>query len=71
MIMAINFHPDHVIPPLVCAYPLSDREDIALDECIQMALRKGWICLSTSPVAAPLFLCSKAKWEIKTLCGLP
>jgi len=56
---AINFMEDAKFPKLAKVYPLSLAERDSLDTWINEELRKGYICLSTSPIAAPFFFVKK------------
>jgi len=56
---AIDFMEDAKLPKLTKVYPLSLVERNSLDTWIDEELRKGYICPSTSPIAAPFFFVKK------------
>ena len=51
-------------------YSLSLVEKNSLDTWIDEELRKGYIRLSTSPIAAPFFFVKKTQWKLTTHHGL-
>lgn len=55
---AIDLKPDF-IPKSSKVYPLSPREQEALDAFLSENLRKGYIVLSNSPMASPFFFVAK------------
>jgi len=56
---AIDFMEGAKLPKPVKVYLLSLVERNSLDTWINEELRKGYICLSTSPIAAPFFFVKK------------
>jgi len=56
---AIDFMEDAKLPKLTKVYLLSLAERNSLDIWIDEELRKGYICPSTSPIAAPFFFVKK------------
>ena len=56
---AIDFMENTKLPKLAKVYPLSLVERNSLDIWIDKELRKGYIHLSTSPIAAPFFFVKK------------
>jgi len=56
---AIDFMEDAKLPKPAKVYPLSLAERNSLDTWIDEELRKGYICLSTSLIAAPFFFVKK------------
>jgi len=56
---AIDFMKGAKLPKLAKVYPLSLAERNSLDTWINEELRKGYICPSTSPIAAPFFFVKK------------
>ena len=56
---AINFMEGTKLPKPAKVYLLSLAERNSLDTWIDEELRKGYICLSTSPIAAPFFFVKK------------
>jgi len=56
---AIDFMGGAKLPKLVKVYLLSLVERNSLDTWIDEELRKGYICPSTSPIAAPFFFVKK------------
>ena len=55
----IEFEKDAILPKPAKVYPLSVLERNSLDLWIDEKLRKGYIQLSTSPIAAPFFFVKK------------
>jgi len=56
---AIDFMEGAKLSKPAKVYPLSLVERNSLDTWINEELRKGYICLSTSPIAAPFFFVKK------------
>jgi len=56
---AIDFMEGAKLPKPAKVYLLSLAERNSLDTWIDEELRKGYICLSTSPIAAPFFFVKK------------
>jgi len=56
---AIDFMEGTKLPKLAKVYPLSLVKRNSLDTWIDKELRKGYICLFTSPIAAPFFFVKK------------
>jgi len=56
---AIDFMEDAKLSKPAKVYPLSLAERNSLDTWIDEELRKGYICLSTSLIAAPFFFVKK------------
>ena len=61
---AIDLKPDFV-PQNCKVYPLSPKEQTALDEFIDENLRKGYIRPSKSPQASPFFFVSKKDGSLR------
>ncbi|KAI5115933.1 hypothetical protein M0805_007709 [Coniferiporia weirii] len=60
---AINLKPDFI--PRDCKlYPLSPKEQLALDQFLEDNLRKGYIQPSKSPMASPFFFIGKKDNEL-------
>jgi len=56
---AIDFMEGAKLPKPAKVYPLSLVERNSLDTWIDEELKKGYICPSTSPIAAPFFFVKK------------
>jgi len=56
---AIDFMEGAKLPKPAKVYPLSLVERNSLDTWIDEELKKGYICSSTSPIAAPFFFVKK------------
>jgi len=62
---SIEFEKEHTLPRAAKLYPLSPKEKNSLDEWITEESRKGYICPSKSPVAAPVFLVQKKDGSLR------
>ena len=56
---AIEFEENASLPKPAKLYPMSPMERNSLDQWIDEELRKGYICPSKSPIAAPVFFVKK------------
>ncbi|MEN9524269.1 MAG: hypothetical protein RL536_338 [Candidatus Parcubacteria bacterium] len=54
--MAINLDPTKPLPPKSKYYSLSPENERVVDEYVELALKRGWIEPSNSPVAAGMFI---------------
>ena len=61
---AIDLKPDF-IPRNCKVYPLSQKEEAAMNEFINDNLRKGYIRPSTSPMASPFFFVGKKDGSLR------
>jgi len=64
---AIDFMEGAKLPKPAKVYPLSLAERNSLDTWIDEELRKGYICSSTSPIAAPFFFVKKHDGSLRPI----
>ena len=64
---AIDFMEGTKLPKPAKVYPLSLAERNSLDSWINEELRKGYIHLSTSPIAAPFFFVKKHDGSLQSI----
>jgi len=64
---AIDFMEGTQLPKLAKIYPLSLAERNSLDTWTDEELRKGYICPSTSPIAAPFFFVKKHNGSLRPI----
>ena len=63
----IDFMEGTKLPKPAKIYPLSLAERNSLDTWIDEELRKGYICLFTSPIAAPFFFVKKHDGSLRPI----
>jgi hypothetical protein len=51
-------------------YPLSEKELLALRECLKPNLEAGKVRRSSSSAGAPNHICTQKGWLIAVMCGL-